>query len=477
MKVLITIMRLELLQLWRDGTSRVLGLLLLVLTVYAVGSSTSGYSEAEREHHQLTETARDKMVHQKPASPHMAGHYGHIAFKPATFLQAVDPGVNVFTGTTVRVEAHTQNRDVFAPAGGRSSLVRFGEFSFSLLLQVVVPLLILFTCYRSILADRANGSLKILLCQGISMRMLVLGRASAYSGVFVGYLLLAAAGYGAVFLLRHEGAGDGDGILLRLLALVLLYALYYMLLVGSVVFASALSRDASGLLAGLLAVWLIITIILPKAAANIGEQHAPLPTSLEFAEGISSRKGDGINGHDRSNPHTVAFIDSVKRAYGVDSVEALPVKIGGLLMQADEDYNNRLYDEALGGIEAIIARQNRIGSLSAYLNPFMAVRNLSMALAGTDMHQHFHFTESVELYRRELVATLNAQDALRESAYKDGKGKLTGRFWESSADFEYAPPSLSWSLGYYVHELVALSLWCFLVFFMIYFLSNKIRVS
>lgn len=476
MKVFITLARQELRILWRDRTFQVLAVFLAGLSGYAIFSSAGQYEHAYREHSTLTDTARNMLLHQEPTSAHMAGHYGHIVFKPATFLQAIDPGVNSFTGTTVRLEAHRQNEAVFTPAAGQSSLIRFGEFSFAMLLQVIFPLLILFTCYRSIIADRQNGTLKLLLCQGVSMRQLISSKATAYTLIYWLFLLLAAVSYAVVFSSLREGESDG-GTLPRVFLLVLLYGVYYALLIILTIYLSARATSSSGLLVGLLAVWFVFTIIIPKAAANIGAQRSPLPTRVAFDQAILEEKKDGIDGHDSRNERTQRFKDSVLRAYGVDSASQLPVKMGGLLMQADEDYNNHVYDRAITRVSHTIAEQNKVGALSGFIDPFMAVKNLSMAIAGTDMHHHYDFTRDVEDYRRSLIRDLNKLDAARVSEFKDSKGKLTQSYWEQVRDYRYQPPDLRWSLANYTFEISALLIWIIGSCVLIAATSNKIKVA
>ncbi|GEP97651.1 DUF3526 domain-containing protein [Chitinophaga cymbidii] len=475
MKIFITLASQELKRLWRDSTFQVLAVFLLLLSGYAIFSSTEQYGHAYTEHHALTDTARYMLQHQKPTSAHMAGHYGHIVFKPATFLQAIDPGVNAYTGTTVRLEAHRQNEAVFIPASGQSSLIRFGEFSFAMLLQVIFPLLILFTCYRSIIADRQNGTLRLLLCQGVSMRQLITARAAAYIAVYWTFLLLAALVYGLVFYMgQHEA---GAGVLPRVFLLVFLYGLYYALLIALTVYLSARANSPSGLLVGLLAAWFIFTVIIPKTAANIGAQRTPLPTRVAFDQSIADDRKGGINGHDTRNERSQRFTDSVLRAHGVDSASQLPVKLGGLLMQADEDFNNYVYDKAITRISSIISAQNRVGAVSGFADPFMAVKNLSMAIAGTDMHHHYDFTKDVEDYRRVLIRDLNKLDAARVSEFKDSKGKLTQEYWDQVKDYRYESPALGWSLANYITEIIALFTWIVAVCLLIALTSNKIRIA
>jgi ABC-2 type transport system permease protein len=457
----------------RDRTFQVLSLIVLVLTAYTIISAQRNYHQHHTEHRHLTDTVRHQFEQQKN-SAHNASHYGHIVFKPASYLQAIDPGVSPFTGTTIRLEAHKQNEAVFSAASGQSSLIRFGEFSFALLLQMVFPLMILFTCYRSISRYRSDGTLKLLLAQGISMRQLMAGKILAYAAVYWGFLLLAAILFGSVYSLQ---VGNANADVLRTLSLLLVYAFYYLLLVAVTVYLSARTTNDSGLLAGLLATWFILTVIVPKTTANLGTQLYGLPTRQMLSEEIQMKKKKGIDGHDPRNEYTKQFTDSVLKAYNVSDPGALPVRLSGLVMIADEDFNNKLYDEALDGVNNILSAQNKIGSLISFFDPFMAVRNLSMATAGTDMHHHFHFTREAEGYRRYLIGNLNQMDAMKKSEFKDSTGKIKTEFWKSTEDYQYQTPSLTWSLQHYRMELAALLFWCIALVGIIWYSSNKIKIA
>lgn len=468
-----TIARQELRLLLRDRTFHVLAVILLLLTGYTVVTSQKRYSEHHTVHRQLVDTVRHMFEGQKN-SAHMAGHYGHIVFKPASYLQAIDPGVSPFTGTTIRLEAHRQNEAVFAAASGQSSLIRFGEFSFALLLQMVFPLMIMFCCYRTVSDYRTDGTLKLLVSQGATLRKLVIAKIIAYTGIYWGFLALASLLYGSLYSLN---GGAEDGGFLRTLSLLSVYAVYYLLLIAVTVYLSARTTDASGLLAGLLSSWFILTVIIPKSTASLGAQLHPLPTRQELAETIREKKKNGIDGHDNSNPYTKRFVDSVLQAYNVTDSKDLPFKIYGLLMEADENFNNRLYDETLEGVNQVLQSQNRIGSLASLIDPFQAVKNLSMASAGTDMNHHFHFTKEVEHYRRSLISKLNQQDALRQSAFKDSSGAIKSDFWKQVKDYHYHSPALKWTMKYYTLEITGLVLWLLVVSGIIWFSSNKIKVA
>lgn len=472
MAVFMRLVYLELLRLWRGHTFQVLILILVILSGYAISRSGVRHQDFHHEHQHLKDTARHLFEHQREASAHMAGHYGHVVFRPLFFIQAIDPGVTPYTGTTVRIESHKQNEPTFSTASGQSSLVRFGGFTFVLLLQSVVPLLILFTCYRSILDDRLNGTLKLVASQGVSLRKLIFAKTTACVLIYVSFLGGSALAFGLVFFLQ------GDGILEvgRLLILLGVYAVYYTILAGITTYLSARVSNASGLLASLLAVWFIFTIIVPKAVAGIGEQLYPLPTRFEISEQVKIMKKDGINGHDRNNPHTQRFVDSVLSAHGAASPGDLPFRIGGLLMQADEDFNNKVYDHVLDSVNNLMVAQAKVGSLLSFVDPFLAARNLSSAMAATDLQHHIHFAKDVEEYRRELIRGLNEQDGMRTSEFKNEKGRLVHNYWQQVPDHQYDLPPVSWSIGHVAPELAALLVWLLGIFSLIYFTSKNISV-
>ncbi len=472
MSVFLTLVQQELLRLWRGRTFQVLLLVLGALAAVAISSSGVRHQEVNQEHQHLTDTARHLFEHQKETTAHMAGHYGHVVFRPPFFIQAIDPGIIPFTGTTIRIEAHTQHEPVFSTTSGQSSLVRFGSFTFILLLQTVVPLLILFTCYRNMLDDRLNRTLMLVISQGVSLRKLIMAKVTACSLIYILFLVLSAFAFGLVFFVHSEAIID----ISRLSSLLGVYAVYYTLLVGITTYLSARVLNASGLLASLLAIWFICTIIIPKAAAGAGEQLYPLPTRFEIAEQVRSKKKDGINGHDRNNLHTKHFIDSVLQVHGVTHPDDLPFKIGGLLMQADEDFNNLVYDQTLDSVNNLMLLQGHVGSLLSFVDPFLAVRNLSSAMAATDLYHDIHFAKHVEGYRRDLIKGLNEQDGMRHSEFKNENNRLMRNYWQQVPPHQYELPSIWWGMERTMIELIALMLWFLGIFSLIYFTAKKITI-
>ena len=76
-------------------------------------------------------------------NPHSAAHYGSYAFKPMNLLNGLDGGVNDITGNVIKLEGHVQNEILFE-ASQSLSISKFGKLKSSILLQIIIPLIIIF---------------------------------------------------------------------------------------------------------------------------------------------------------------------------------------------------------------------------------------------------------------------------------------------------------------------------------------------
>ena len=117
--------------------------------------------------------------------PHRMAHYGYLAFREKHELSFFDFGMDSYVGNAVFLEAHKQNTANFSEAGFSNSMLRFGEISTAMVLQILLPLLIFFLGFNSVAAERENGTLKLLLSQGINWKQLLLGKIFGIASVIM----------------------------------------------------------------------------------------------------------------------------------------------------------------------------------------------------------------------------------------------------------------------------------------------------
>ncbi|MFT3750201.1 MAG: DUF3526 domain-containing protein [Agriterribacter sp.] len=456
-------------ELLRSRTALWLLAILIALSAITLWRSSMKYREISVQRNSAIEHMREKFTGQGAVNPHSAAHYGHYVYKPVNILGIIDEGVNPYVGVSLRLEAHQQHEAMFSSSQASGSMVRFGSFRLGLLLQILIPLLIVFVCHDAVSREREHKTLKMALTQGITLRRLMWGKIFAYSLLWWVLLLLnvsIAWLMSSAILQEHFDIG-------RLIGLLTLYGSYYFIITSLAVYTSAASRSSATALITLLSAWLICTVVLPKATSNIGENIAPLLTKNEMDSRINEDNRHGINGHDPSNERTKRFKDSVLQKYKVDSAKQLPVNLDGLTMQADEAYHNVVYDRHLGAVQNTIRRQNSVTAVSSFINPFAGIRNLSKSLAGTDVEQHFDFTRQAENYRRFIIKKMNDEMAYAGSKTDDWDWTVNADYWKKIKDFQYVSPSLGLVLSKHLIEIIAVITWLLLSVGIVHFTSNR----
>lgn len=454
---------------------RGIGVFLGLLLAFCLVAGRADYQKATRERAAARQAMRAFFLGQGAQNPHSAVHYGHYVFKPHSLLTVVDPGIEPFVGVTLQLEGHTQNDVQFAPAEQRSSLVRFGQLSFTALWQVVLPLLLIFLAHSAIVSERQAGTLKLLVAQGVSVRRVLWGKVLGYGGLMLG--MLAASGLALALLQAGQPVEQRPELLSRLACLLACYALYYSLVITLTVYASARLAAPGQVLVLLLSGWFLLTILLPRLAVSVGEQAAALPSKLAFEAQLDAAYKQGLNGHDPNDARVKRFQDSLLAHYGARALEALPVNADGLLMQADETYHNRAHDRQEAALRHRLAQQDAVAARVALLDPLLAVSHLSQALAQTDSYHHFRFLHQAEAYRRWLIRKLNLEMAYGGSKNGDWDWKVKPDYWRSIPDFAYQPPTLVASLRPYRAELLALLAWGLATALGVHWAAGRLRAS
>ena len=194
---------------------------------------------------------REQWLSKPDKHPHRMAHYGYLAFREKHELSFFDFGIESFAGVSIFLEAHKQNTVNFSEAGFSNGMLRFGEISIAMVLQLLVPLLIFFLGYNSISAERESGTLKILLCQNVSWKKLLWGKTFGIIGValtiFIPLILLTILLWAS--LSNWEISMDAA---LRLLILIASYSIYFFVVSAITVLVSAFQRSSKTALITLL---------------------------------------------------------------------------------------------------------------------------------------------------------------------------------------------------------------------------------
>lgn len=412
--------------------------LLVILTLVAVVTSWThqqGIAAARAQHQAHADHAFEA---QPDRHPHRVVHYGHFIFRPLGPLAAFDPGVDAFTGNSMFLEGHRQNTANFGDVRQSSPLIRFGQLTPAFVLQAVAPLLLIFLGYGAVARETERGTLRPLMLQGASARAIVLGKLLALGSVAL--LIAVPAMIGFALIAGQAGAYAGP-----MATIVLAYAAYLALWVGIVTLVSMLVRRRRDALLALLAVWAVTVVLLPRVAPEIANRAYPLANRLQTDVAIARdlrRLGDS---HNPDDPHFAEFKKATLARYGVTRVEDLPVNYKGLLALEGEALTSRLFDRYAARDFAAQASQNALVGAIGLVSPAIALRQTSMAAAGTDFEGHRRFLEQAEAYRYDLIQRLNRlqaeavtyADDTAEDAGADKRKRITADHWRKLPEFGF----------------------------------------
>src|SRR5688572_18667376 len=143
--------------------------------------------------------------------------------------------------------------------------------------------------------------------------------------------------------------------------------------------------------------------------------------------------------------------------YGATSIDALPVAFSGVSLQEGEKHGDEVFDRHYGRLFDTYDRQNTTFQLGGIVAPMLAIRSISMGLAGTDFPQHRHFAAAAENYRRLIQRTMN--NDIMEHPTRGGPYLASRELWEKVPEFEYSAPSTSWVMSNVGLSALILGVW------------------
>lgn len=460
-------------QILQNRATKFLLLLVVALIIYGGITGLLQYKKAEESRTTYQKMVRDSWVNSPDKHPHRMAHYGFIAFRPKSALSIFDYGIESYTGNAVFLEAHRQNSTNFSEASLSSSLLRFGEISIAMVLQILLPLFIFFTGFNCIAQDRENGTLKILLTQGLSWKQLLAGKIIGLSSVAA---IVFTAGILFTALLNSlNNAGGWTNFLF----IIFVYSSSIFIYSSIAVIISATSKTSKLSLVALTGTWLLLIIALPKATQAVAGSLYPIPSKIAFENRIEQdiqKEGDSHNPDDK---HYKALKDSVLKANNADSVSQLSFNYSGFQMAEGERISSSIYNKQHQQLLSLYKKQNRLFSYTGFISPYLGVKQLSMALCNTDFFTYTDFQAQAEAYRYALAQEMNALQVklIPNKKLPDTAKNYTidRKHWQEFSDFIYRKPALSQVA---VHERTAIfSLIGWIVFLLIILsiLSKKLK--
>jgi ABC-2 type transport system permease protein len=362
--------------IFRSKVPLALYAVLLAVSLLATFTGWQYVSKFSAQQATAREEVHDHWMKQPERHPHRVAHYGYLVFREKSPLSFFDFGLDSYVGNSVFLEAHRQNTVNMSEAGFSNGMLRFGELSMAMVLQVLVPLLIIFIGFQTVAGLKQNGVLKILLCQRASYLDILLGKTMGLTAVtwllFLPLLLFSL--FCGMISLGHINAES----MLRIVMIVTLYGLYFLVITMLVVAVSAMAKSAKNALMTLVLIWILFFIVIPKSAQTLGNSLYEAPDKIAFEHGIEndvSKEGDS---HNPDDPHFSELKINTLKKYGVDSIQALPVNYGALVMQEGENITSRIFNQHYDRLISIYKAQNSVSSVLSFADPYLAIPLVSI---------------------------------------------------------------------------------------------------
>ena len=268
---------------------------------------------------------------------------------------------------------------------------------------------------------------------------------------------------------------------LRLLLIILSYFVYLSIFCVIAVLISAISKTSKTALTSLIGLWLMFTIVLPRASQALGKAIYSTPSKVKFESDIDEAIVKVGDSHNADDPYFKSLKDSLLAVYKVDSVKKLPFNYGGFQMKKGEEISANIYKKHQNKLFAIYDQQNSFSKAISFINPFMAIKNLSMALSNTDFASYAAFQEQAEEYRYHVSQEMNElQIKYIGNSAKSSAGKtnvIDKKHWEDLHDFQYKPLGIDKVFQYEIISILAFLFWIGLLFFFIQLLSKNLKAT
>ncbi len=203
--------------------------------------------------------------------------------------------------------------------------VLFSPPDFLFVIKVVLSLLTILFTFSAIAGEREQGTLQLMLSNSVSRGQMLLGKfLGGYLSIVIPFL---AAALIALFFLAHDPLiVFGGENWLRILLLLIISLAYLALFFFIGLFISALTQRAATAALMLLAIWVILTLVVPNVGWLVAKQVVRVPsqqqidtekfkTTREIEDDAERRKPSGlfVPGYGKFHPEVQPQIEAARQ--------------------------------------------------------------------------------------------------------------------------------------------------------------------
>ena len=441
--------------LWRTGVWAACSLGLVAwlgVAAWTSAARTAGDAAARRAY---TALVADEWRTQPSRHPHRVAHYGFLVFRPIGPLTVLEPGVLPFTGSTLFLEAHRANLANFSDAAASHGLLRFGDLSPALVLQLFLPLVLIATVAWAVARERETGTRALVLAQGVAPWRVLVAKIAAVNAM-TATALVPGLGvvWAAILAVGHDFPWPPDTSA-RLLAWTAIHLVYLATVSALATVIAWHCRTARSALVVLISAWMASSVVVPRVLPAVVEAWMPTPSRSAFEAEVAAYARSLGDSHDPDDPAFAAFRRDTLARYGVDRIEDLPVNYAGLVSAFGEELTTRANQTFRDGLNDRYTAQERLASWASLASPYLAVRRASLLTAGVDLDHANDFDRQAEAYRYALIQYLNGLHAHEIASDRDryiagatdipvpSRQRLSGDRFQAAPTFSFEPATIA----------------------------------
>ena len=264
--------------------------------------------------------------------------------------------------------------------------------------------------------------------------------------------------HGTAFDLHHPG-----DLPLRIFMIGTGYLAYFFVISAIVLAVSARSATARQSLVISLALWFGGCVLAPVAAMDLANTLIPAPAAFGYAtaEMDANRKLPTVE------ERRAEVRKRLLARYRVASLRDLPVDPIGIELLEEAEQSDPVFHNLIAGVYDADRRQNRFHQFMGVLFPVIAIQQISMTIAGTDLSAHLDFLDAAEKYRRSMNRMMNEAIAYnphyKDSAVFPGTDIIVGQagpdLWRKVPEFRYVPSAVELLWPRFRESVLLLLVW------------------
>lgn len=265
-----------------------------------------------------------------------------------------------------------------------------GRFDLAFVVVFLVPLFAFALAYNLLTAERENGTLALLLSQGVKLRSLLLGKTLARAVVLIAPLIIAAL----CAVLWFENSADWIFIALKFLAWCLLVVAYALVWLAVAALVNLYGKSSASNALTLAAVWIGLVMLAPTFINLAAQTVSPMPSRLEL-----------INFSRQVQEESRQPVELLENYYR-EHPEARPPNKDltkydfPFYYTAIQREQQRRVAPVLARYDDALAAQQNFMRVAAVVSPPLVAQETLNDLAGTGYARHRRFIEQVHQYHQ-----------------------------------------------------------------------------